>query len=141
MIKVVCAIIIKEDKLLVAQHNNHPLHQYKWEFPGGKVENYESPKQAIIREIKEELDIEIKATQQLNSVIHDYGNIHIELIPFICKIIRGEITLNQHLNFKWSTIRDLQNIDFSEADKLLIEHPENKNPLLDYTRENLNKGG
>ena len=85
-IRVVCALIEREDCLLLAQRPAHKHLPLKWEFPGGKVEPGEPPADAIIREIREELGCEILITHALPPFIHDYKTTIIEMIPFVCTL-------------------------------------------------------
>ncbi len=86
MVNVTCAIIFLNDKVLVTQRSSKMKLPLKWEFPGGKLENNENEINCIKREIKEELNIEIEIIKKLSENIHDYGNIKINLIPFISKV-------------------------------------------------------
>jgi len=98
---------------------NLPL---KWEFPGGKIEPNESPEDCLIREIKEELNIAIEIIQRLEPNKHAYPAINIQLIPFICKTIGGEIQLKEHANFKWLNTNELLDLDWAEADIPIINN-------------------
>lgn len=116
-IKVTCAIIVGSDgKVLVAQRSDKMSLPFKWEFPGGKIEPDELPERCLIREIKEELDIEIEVVTQLPINIHHYANISIELIPFICRHTTGTIILKEHANFKWLPKNELLALDWADAD-------------------------
>ncbi len=97
---------------------SHPL---KWEFPGGKIENGETPESALIREIKEELSVEIETGQALGSVKFNYPGKSIELIPFLALIKSGEISLTEHQAFRWLQKDELQSLDWAEADIPIIE--------------------
>jgi 8-oxo-dGTP diphosphatase len=88
----------------------------KWEFPGGKVELNEKPEECLIREIKEELDIEISVIRQLSINDHHYLDKSIRLIPFICRYLSGEIKLKEHANFKYLDKENLLDLDWAEAD-------------------------
>lgn len=100
-IKVTCAIIENEDTVLVVQRSTTMSLPLKWEFPGGKIEIGESEEESIIREIKEELNLDIEVSKRLNSSVFDYPNISIELIPFVAKQVGGQIGLNEHGDFKY----------------------------------------
>lgn len=115
-IDVTCAIIEIEDKVLVVQRSEKMNSPLKWEFPGGKVKKDESNIQCVVREIKEELDIDIEISKKLNSSIFNYNNNSIRLIPFIAKKIGGEFKLNEHKNFIFLEKKDLLNLDWAEAD-------------------------
>ncbi|SKA88824.1 8-oxo-dGTP diphosphatase [Caloramator quimbayensis] len=116
IIKVACAIIENEGKILAAQRSERMILPLKWEFPGGKVNEGEEAEECIVREIKEELDINIGIKKKLNSYIHDYDNISIELIPFVCYIISGQIKLKEHKDIIWDYAKNLLNIDWAAAD-------------------------
>lgn len=116
MIQVTCAIIIKEDKILVTQRSEKMKLPLKWEFPGGKLENGESETECIIREIKEELNVNIEVIKKLSNSIFDYGSFQINLIPFIVKYYSGEIILSEHKEYKWLEKSELNSLDWAEAD-------------------------
>lgn len=88
----------------------------KWEFPGGKIELGESAEECIVREIKEELNLHITVVARLSSYSHCYDNKLIELIPFICSCVGGEIRLTEHSQFLWTTVEELSEFDWAEAD-------------------------
>ena len=135
MLKVTCAIIIRNDQILIAQHGEKPGHSFQWEFPGGKILPDESPEACIIREIREELDIEIEISEQIIPVTFDYDTMTIELIPFICRWKSGKIRLNEHIAVKWISIGELAETDFSGADKKLISNQGNLFSLKKYLGE------
>ena len=83
MLNVVCAIIYVGNKILVTQRSKNMNLPLKWEFPGGKLEINESEIKCIERELKEELNIEIKVIKRLSNSIHDYEALHINLIPYV----------------------------------------------------------
>ncbi len=96
LIRVSCAIIEVENRVLVVQRSKEMSMPLKWEFPGGKIESGECEEECIVREIKEELNLEISDLIKLCSSIFDYPSISIELIPFVVKQVRGQIKLNEH---------------------------------------------
>lgn len=120
MIEVSCAIIIKDSKILAVQRGPESSHPWKWEFPGGKIHHDETAAQCVIREIEEELRLRIEVLGQLEFVEFDYGTKQIRLIPFICKIISGEIILTEHVAKCWFDLDQWQTIDWSGADQELI---------------------
>lgn len=120
MVEVCCAIIQDKHTFLAVQRGPESSHPFQWEFPGGKIDPDESAEQCIIREIQEELNIEIEVLAKLNAVEFDYGTKQIHLIPFVCKIISGEIRLTEHLNLQWFTLNDCKIIDWAKADQQLI---------------------
>ena len=117
MIIVTCAVIRNEDnKILVVQRGEATDHPFKWEFPGGKLDPEETEEECIIREIDEELSMEIVICGRLTEVEHDYCHKQIKLIPFICDTLDEMPILSEHIDYKWIDHNDLLKIDFSEAD-------------------------
>lgn len=117
MINVTCAIIRNdEEKVLVVQRGHETDHPYKWEFPGGKVDPGENFEECIVREIDEELSLDVIIVGTLDSVEYDYGHKQVRLIPFICDTLMDLPVLTEHVDFKWVDPDELENIDFSEAD-------------------------
>jgi 8-oxo-dGTP diphosphatase len=133
MKKVTCALIFEKGKFLVTQRGSHPHHSYQWEFPGGKMARGESEEQCVRREIKEELNIGVKVVEKLHPVKHNYNFNEIELIPFVCKKISGELKLSEHIDFKWLEWFEIENEDISEADKQLLTNPANQLLLEKYS--------
>ena len=121
MIQVVCAVILKENKILIAQRSMKMKLPLKWEFPGGKLEEGENEEQAIIREIKEELDIDILPLRKISSHVHDYGSFKINLIAYLCNYVAGEIELLEHQDFEFIPFEKLNDYDLAEADLPVIE--------------------
>jgi 8-oxo-dGTP diphosphatase len=122
MIDVVCSIIYREGKILIAQRSEKMKLPLKWEFPGGKLKKGENEEQAIMREIKEELNIEILPIKRISSHTHDYGSLKINLIAYLCNYISGEINLLEHRDFQFVHSEDLKVYDFAKADIPIIEN-------------------
>lgn len=137
MIHVTCALIIKNNRILITQNNPYSDHPFRWEFPGGKIKREETPECCIIREIKEELELRIRIIRRMEPVDFDYKIKQIRLIPFLCEIETGEITLNEHISYAWKKLEDLSNVDFSEADMELITRGENISILEEYVGEEM----
>lgn len=116
MLNVVCAIIYAGNKILVTQRSKNMKLPLKWEFPGGKLENAESEIECIKREIKEELNIEIKIIKRLSSSIHNYEDFKIQLIPYVVEYESGEIILTEHAEFQLLEKQKLNLLDWAEAD-------------------------
>jgi 8-oxo-dGTP diphosphatase len=117
VIDVTCALIIdKQNRLFAAQRSKTMNLPLKWELPGGKIEPNETAEQCLIREIKEELNIDIEIIKGLTSNTHTYPSITIKLIPFLCKHITGEIALKEHADFKWLNSNELLDLDWADAD-------------------------
>lgn len=123
MIKVTCAIIERGSTILCAQRSEKMKLPLKWEFPGGKVEGDESLDVCLVREIHEELGIEIEVLEKMPSNIHAYeGGKGIELIPFRCKITRGEPQLKEHKQILWLNKKALLDLDWAEADIPIVKN-------------------
>lgn len=135
MIDVTCALIIQDQKILVAQNNPTSDQAGKWEFPGGKIKPNETAEECIVREIMEELELSVSVSWKLEEVAYDYGRKAIRLIPFICKIEGGEIVLHDHQAIKWLSREELYDLDFSAADRALLNMKSNKDFLMKYFRE------
>lgn len=119
-VRVVAAIIIHENKIFATQRG---YGEFKdgWEFPGGKIEPGETPQEALVREIKEELDIEIEVKDFLETVEYDYPEFHLSMDCFFCTIRSGELVLKEHEAAKWLTAETLESVEWLPADKGLIE--------------------
>lgn len=124
-VKVVAAIIINNNKVFATQRG---YGEFKdgWEFPGGKIEPGETPQEALVREIKEELDTEIEVKDYLETVEYDYPEFHLSMDCFFCVIKSGELVLKEHEAAKWLTAETLDSVDWLPADKGLIEEIRNK---------------
>jgi 8-oxo-dGTP diphosphatase len=117
MLNVTCAIIRNEEnQILVVQRGEATDHPFKWEFPGGKLIPEETEEECILREVEEELSLEIIICGRLHEVKHDYGHKQIKLIPFICDTLDELPILLEHIDYKWVDVKNLMTIDFSEAD-------------------------
>jgi 8-oxo-dGTP diphosphatase len=116
LIEVSCAVIMDGDLVLVTQRSELMPHPLKWEFPGGKLLPGETPEATIIREIREEIGVEISVIQLLPSVKHIYSDAAIKLIPFVCSIRLGKIHLSEHRTHRWVHRSELEELDWLEAD-------------------------
>lgn len=119
-IEVVAAVIKEGDKVFVTRRDYGDFENM-WEFPGGKVEAGESKEEALIREIKEELELDIKVSDLLVTVDYDYPNFHLKMDCFLCSISGGELKLNAHNDAKWVNISDLDELTWVPADILVVE--------------------
>lgn len=135
MIKVSCAIIIENGKILITQNDSNSSHPFQWEFPGGKIKQNETAEECVVREIREELEIDISVSKSLSSVEYDYGFKKIKLIPFLCFFRKGKIKLNEHKDCKWVKLNELKLFDFSGADLALIQLQKNWEILEEYPGE------
>lgn len=122
MINVVAAVIKDEnEKILIIQRNLNKAQGGLWEFPGGKIEPNETRENAIVREIKEELDIDIEVKAYLSEKVFNYPEKDINLIALECKKINGEIRLLEHEDYKWVLKNELDNFQFAPADLFIVE--------------------
>ena len=120
-VKVVAAIITKDNKIFATQRGYGDFKD-GWEFPGGKVEPGESPEDAIVREIREELKAEIKVTGFLTTVEHDYPTFHLSMDCFWAELVDGtEMTLLEHEAAKWLTIDEIDSVEWLPADVKVVE--------------------
>ncbi len=128
-VNVVAAIIIKDKKIFATQRG---YGEFKdgWEFPGGKVEKGETPENAIVREIKEELDTEIKVKEYFDTVEYDYPNFHLSMKCYICSVLSGKLELLEHEAAKWLDKDSLDSIAWLPADLGLVDK------LKDYLSKN-----
>ncbi len=119
-IEVVAAIITHNDQIFATQRG---YGEFKdgWEFPGGKMEPGETPQQALMREIQEELDTEIEVGSLVETVEYDYPNFHLTMHCFLCTIRSGELVLKEHEAAKWLTRAELDSVDWLPADVKVVE--------------------
>jgi len=121
MKRVVAALILKDGKLLVCQRTRHQTMPLKWEFPGGKIEEGEQPRDALRRELDEELGIVATVGDELARIQHEYPNGGmVELRFYIVKEFKGEIENRIFRDIQWAKPNDLPKFDFLEADLTLV---------------------
>jgi len=123
-IEVVAAIILKDRKIFATQRG-YGEWQGWWEFPGGKIESGECPKEALVREIREELDAEIEVGDLLETVEWDYPGFHLTMHCFICSLISESMHLNEHEAAAWLTRETLRSVKWLPADEGLMPLIEN----------------
>lgn len=121
MIEVVAGIIYKNDKFLIAQRNLNKAQGGLWEFPGGKVEKNETHENALIREIKEEFNADIKVDKFIGENIHHYPEKDIKLNFYKATLIGDKIELLEHEDYKWITKEDKDKFEFAGADKIVFD--------------------
>lgn len=128
-INVVAAIIIKDNKIFATQRG---YGEFKdgWEFPGGKVEQGEAPENAIVREIKEELDTVVEVKEYFDTVEYDYPNFHLSMKCYICTVVSGKLDLLEHEAAKWLDKDSLDSVAWLPADLGLVDK------LKDYLSKN-----
>ena len=119
-VKVVAAIIKavndKGEQVIFATQRGYGEFKGGWEFPGGKIEEGEKPQEALVREIREELDTEIKVGELLHTVEYDYPNFHLSMDCFWAEIVSGDLVLKEHDAAKWLTMDELDLVDWLPAD-------------------------
>lgn len=118
-IEVVAAIIIKDGKLFATQRGYGEWKGW-WEFPGGKIEEGEFPEEALIREIREELDASIEIGELLDTVEWDYPDFHLTMHCFLCSLVSDSLHLNEHQAAAWLTRGTLNSVRWLPADEGLI---------------------
>ena len=116
MLKVAAAIIIKNNLILIAQRKTTDYLANKWEFPGGKIENSETSKECLKRELEEEFDIDIEVSDYYGKSIYRYPKFEICLSVYKAFWITGNIKLKDHKDYKWIKIEEVDNYDFDDAD-------------------------
>ena len=121
IIQVVAAIIRDNDRILATQRGYGDF-KGMWEFPGGKIEVGESAKEALVREIKEELEIEIEVGEFVQTVEYDYPQFHLSMQCFFCQVKSGEMILKEHEAAQWLTSNTLNDVKWLPADDGLIEN-------------------
>ena len=119
-IEVVAAIISKDDRIFATQRGYGEWKDW-WEFPGGKMEQGETPEEALKREIREELSAEISIDQFLCTVDYDYPTFHLTMHCYLCSLQKESLRLNEHEAALWLTRDELNNVKWLPADLEIIE--------------------
>jgi len=123
-IEVVAAVIIKDDEVFATQRGYGEFKGW-WEFPGGKIEMGECPQEALIREIREELDAEISVGDLLETVEWDYPNFHLTMHCFVCSLTSESMHLNEHEAAAWLTKETLHSVKWLPADEGILAKIDN----------------
>ncbi|WP_051210687.1 (deoxy)nucleoside triphosphate pyrophosphohydrolase [Runella zeae] len=121
LVIVPCAIFEKEGRIFAAQRSDGMSLAFKWEFPGGKVEEGESEEETLHREIMEEMSVEIEIGVRLAPTYKEDTHRIICLVPYICRIMSAPIVLTEHLQYKWVKIEEIYKLDWAEADLGVIQ--------------------
>ncbi|OLA83024.1 MAG: DNA mismatch repair protein MutT [Roseburia sp. 40_7] len=125
-VRVVAAVIkaINEngEPIIFATQRGYGDFKGGWEFPGGKIEEGETPQEALKREIMEELDTEISVGELINTVEYDYPTFHLSMDCFWCEIVKGDLVLKEHEAAKWLTKEQLNSVEWLPADIKLVEN-------------------
>lgn len=118
----VAAAIIKKGDMIFATQRGYGEFKDGWEFPGGKLEPGETAETAIVREIKEELDADIKVCRLFETVEYDYPQFHLTMHCFICELVSEDMVLREHEDARWLGRSELDSVDWLPADRGLIEN-------------------
>jgi len=122
MKRVVAGLIVKEGKLLVCQRTRHQTMPLKWEFPGGKIEEGEQPRDALRRELEEELGILASVGDEVKRIQHEYPNGGmVELRFYVVRDYQRELENRIFRDMQWAEPKDLPQYDFLEADLTLVK--------------------
>lgn len=123
-IEVVAAIIQNEDKIFATQRGYGDFKGF-WEFPGGKMEAGETPQQALVREIREELDTEVEVGELIQTVEYDYPQFHLTMHCYLCTVVSGKLVLKEHEDARWLTKDELDSVNWLPADEGVVERLKN----------------
>ncbi len=118
-VEVVAAVILKGGRVFATQRGYGEFKDW-WEFPGGKIESGESPKQALVREIREELSAEVTVGKLLGSVEWDYPKFHLIMRCFLCTLTTATPQLNEHEAARWLSAGELRSVNWLPADESLL---------------------
>ena len=150
-VRVVAAVIKATDEkgepIIFATRRGYGEFKGGWEFPGGKIEDGETPQEALKREILEELDTEISVGELIDTIEYDYPSFHLSMDCFWCEIVKGDLVLKEHEAAKWLNKESLKAVDWLPADITLIDKllttrvalPKNKFPGICCKSYSVNK--
>ena len=113
-------MIYSENKIF-ATARGYGEFKGQWEFPGGKIEPEETPQEALVREIQEELDVKIEVGDLIDTIEYDYSSFHLSMDCFWCNVTEGEITLKEAEDARWLSKDELYSVDWLPADMELVE--------------------
>ena len=119
-IRVAAAVIRRDDKIFATQRGYGDYKDW-WEFPGGKIEAGETPEEALVREIREELNTGITVEELLTNVEYDYPEFHLSMDCFWCRLEEGEPVLLEHEAARWLSLSELRQVNWLPADIIVIE--------------------
>ena len=116
VVAVTAGIIVRGNKVLVVQRKPASRRGLLWEFPGGKIEEAENPRQCLRRELQEELGVQVATGERFEIVYHRYEDMRILLLSYLCRLVRGEPQALQCHRVRWVTQRELKGLSMTEAD-------------------------
>ena len=116
----VAAAVIRKNNRIFATQRGYGEFKDGWEFPGGKIEPGETPRQALAREIREELDTEINVGELIETIEYDYPTFHLSMDCFWCTVVEGSLELKEHEAARWLDRENLYSVDWLPADTGLI---------------------
>ena len=119
-------LVIRKDDRIFATQRGYGEFKDGWEFPGGKIEQGETPQQALVREIREELETEIRVGDLIDTIEYNYPTFHLSMDCFWCEIVEGSLELKEHEAAKWLDRESLYTVDWLPADVGLVEKIKNK---------------
>ena len=117
----VVAALIRDGKRVFATARGYGNYKGWWEFPGGKVEHGESPENALVREIREELDSEISVDEYVSTIEYDYPEFHLSMRCYWCSLISGDLVLKEAEDAKWLDVVTIDSVKWLPADITLID--------------------
>lgn len=119
-VRVAAAVILRPGAVFATQRGYGPWKDW-WEFPGGKIEAGETPREALVREIREELDTEIEAGEKLADVEYDYPDFHLSMSCYLCRVVSGSLVLREHESARWLSREELDSVRWLPADLSVVE--------------------
>ena len=118
-IRVAAAVILRDGAVFATQRGYGPWKDW-WEFPGGKIEEGETPPEALSREIREELDTEVAVGEKLMDVEYDYPEFHLSMACFLCTVVSGRLELKEHESARWLAREALEDVRWLPADSAVV---------------------
>ena len=118
-IRVAAAVILRDGAVFATQRGYGPWKDW-WEFPGGKIEEGETPREALAREIREELDTEVAVGEKLMDVEYDYPEFHLSMACFLCTVVSGRLELKEHESARWLAREALEDVRWLPADSAVV---------------------